>query len=263
MSRWSVRAVDAAELAARAAELAAFERAFTYPLGNDRFHIDHGVDYLAFFRGLGTPFAHLAERDGRIVGVLVAVRRQLDGRAVWYVCDLKVESTASGRDLARRLLRTWAATHVQATDAAFAVSMNAADGSNRLVQLAARCRVAGPIRTTRLMLFTADHATWTEIAPLLGGELGPLGFHDPRGTKDIVLASSGTVMPLLHLQHGPWARSVRVPARPGAVHMFCLPEAHGLVAGLGRAGVVPSSSATVLHRHLDGVDWVKLSTSDI
>lgn len=258
-----VRAVAASTLAARQHELTAFERGFVYPLGRDRFHIDHGADYLAFFAALGEPFPWLAEQDGRLVGVFVAVRRQLANRSIWYVCDLKVAPTATGRGIARRLLRAWADAHVRDADAAFAVSMNGADGQNRMAPLAARCPAAGPIRTTQLVLFSLDHAAWLRTAPLLQRTLGPLGFHDPHGTKDIVLESTGTAMPLLHLQHGPWARPHLAPAREGAVHMFCLPAAHALVGELQRLGIAPNASATVLHRHLGDVDWTWLSTSDI
>ena len=263
MTAIRIGAADAVAMARRQGELAAFERQFEYPLGADRFHIDHGRDYLTFFRALGEPFPYLAERAGQLLGVLVAVRRRLADRAVWYVCDLKVDPAVRGHGIARRLLRRWSEDRVDPRDAAFAVSMDGADGSNRMLPLAQRCPAAGPIATTRLLLFALDHTGWLRHAAALQRALGALGFHDPRGTKDIVLASTGQPMPLLHLQHGPWARQPLVAARPGASHMFCLPVHHALTSELQRAGVAPTASATVLHRHLDGIDWTNLSTSDI
>jgi hypothetical protein len=245
-----VRALGPAEVARRHGELAAFEHAFVYPLGTDRFHIDHGRDYLAFFRTLGEPCFYVAEAHGRIAGVLAAVRRRIAGRDVHYLCDLKADRAAAGA--ARGLLAAFAREHLGAETAAFGISMNAADGTNRLAQIARRCPAAAPLTARGL-----------GMAPLLTRELGPVRFCDQRGKKDIVLASTGAPMPLLHAQHGPLARTELVDARPGSVHMICLPAGDALVAELGARGATPAASATLLSRHLDWFDARWVLTSDI
>lgn len=264
MNGVAVRALAAADVARRQRELEAFERAFVYPLGADSFHIDHGADYLAFFRALGEPFAWVAETARGLAGVLVAVRRRLHARDVWYVCDLKVEASASGASIGRRLLRTFAADHLgDPATPAFGVSMNAADGTNRLAQLARRCTAAGDVRSARLVFFTFGFAACRDVARELEAALGPVAWFDPRGTKDIVLASTGAPMPLLHAQHGPCARRGAGPAREGCTHMLCLPDGDPLVARLRQRGHTPMATATVLHRGMPSFAWRELLTSDI
>jgi hypothetical protein len=264
MSRLHVRTLNAADVAARAAGFAAFERAFVYPLGNDSFHIDHGADYLAFFRSLGEPFPYVAETERGIAGVLVAVRRRLAGHDVWYVCDLKVAPGAGSGSIGRQLLRTFASEHLAAaTTPAFGISMNAADGSNRLAAIARRCVEAGDLQTAQLVFFTFSFDTLPRVANVLEQALGNVAWFDPRGTKDIVLASTNAPMPLLHAQHGPCARPGAGPARPGNTHMLCLPANDPLAAALAARGAQPMATATILHRGLPAFDWRHVLTSDI
>lgn len=260
--RAKIEALDAAAVAARHAEFARFERGFTYPLGADRFHIDHGADYLAFFRGLGEPVTFAATLDRDIVGVLVAVRRRVPD-PVWYVCDLKVAARCGGLGLARRLLRTWARAHLAATPRAFGVSMNPAVGDNRLARLALRCTEVGVRAGPVLGVYSFDFATWQRLAPLLTDALGPLRCYDPRGRKDLVLASTGQPMALLHLQHGPNARLDPTDPRPGCIHMLCLPQQDPLAARLRDVGVVAGATASVLHVGMGAFAWRRVLTSDI
>lgn len=262
MSAVEVRACTAAQLAQRQQELAEFERRFEYPLGRDHFHIDHGSDYLAFFRALGEPFPFVAESAQGIVGVLIAVKRRTAHGPVWYLCDLKV-SPLGERGLGQRLLAAWARAHLEPTAAAFGVSMNAADGSNRMARVARRCPAAGVVATTEVVLFSFDYPTWLRVGSTLERELGPVRFFDPRGTKDIVLASTGKPLPLLHAQHGPFARPVIGAARPDHTHMLCLPRTDRLVGSLADLGIAANASATVLHRAMPWFDWRHLLRSDI
>jgi hypothetical protein len=258
-----VREVPADEVAQRQAEFATFERGFVYPLGADRFHVDHGGDYLAFFRQLGRAHAFVAEVDGRIEGVLVLVQRSLAGRDVGYLCDWKVARGPRSTGMARRLLQTATAVHLPPTAPVFGVSMNTPGGENRLVRAALRCTGAGPLRTTPLLLFACDTDAWVRAAPQLTAAFGPVGLHTTSGHKDIVLASTGRPMPLLHIWHGaPMPDEVR-PPRADAVYMFCLPAGDPLLPRLRRLGLRASATATIVHRHLDDVDWRCLRSGDI
>jgi hypothetical protein len=266
MSRARVHALDAAAVACRHAEFAAFERGFTYPLGGDRFRIDHGADYLAFFRTLGDPVVFAAEEAGELRGVLVAVRRPQPVSA-WYLCDLKVAAGA-GAGRGRRLLRAFAGSRLRPTDRAYGVSMDPASGENRLRRLALRCTTPRIATGPTLALWSLDAGAWGRCAPLLERELGPPGLHDPRGVKDIVLLSTGARLPFLHLQHGRLARPAALPAaaRPIAadeVVMFCLPEADPLLGELGRIGAPPRARASTLHVGMEDCRWRQVLTSDI
>lgn len=92
-----------------AKDLQEFESGFTYPLGNNRtFRISHGSDYTRFFRAIGDARCFVAERGGRIAGVISVARSDLrtpDGEVVEaaYLSDLKVAMPGDGRTLLRLL----------------------------------------------------------------------------------------------------------------------------------------------------------------
>ena len=112
-----------------AAAVTEFEKQFQYPLGpGSFFRISHGRDYPRFFRAMGTNACFVAERNGKILGVISAARRTLSlpsgtRKEVAYVGDMKVPpGTLSGRVLLRLILglRSWA---VPFAEAAYSVVM--------------------------------------------------------------------------------------------------------------------------------------------
>jgi hypothetical protein len=113
------------------------------------------------------------------------------------------------------------------------------------------------------VIHSFDHATWQRVAPDVVAALGPVTFFDPHGTKDIVLASTGLPMPLLHVQHGPLTRGGPSSPRPGSVHMLSLPEGHELSLRLTSLGIASGATASVLQVGMDDFDWSWVLTSDI
>jgi hypothetical protein len=88
--------------------LQAFEREFYYPLGQGRFRISHGEDYLRFYRSMGMASCCIADDEDGILGMCCAVRREIhhpqDGtRSVLYLGDLKLAVRARGRYVLWRL----------------------------------------------------------------------------------------------------------------------------------------------------------------
>lgn len=260
--RPTVREVDTsqAEIGPR---IAAMERSIDYPLGTDRFRIDHGTDYFAFFRRLG-DLTYLVAQDGpHLLGVLAMVRCRFPAGA-WYACDLKVQPGARGQLLGRRLAHTFAARHVTAHTRGYAISMNPALQPNRVVALLRRFQLGiepGP----QLLLFSLDAPAMHRVAPLLTRRHGRLSYLSLCGVKDIVLHSTGRPMDLLHAQFGPRAdhHGARGEPSPGATHMFCMPESDALVAELRNLGIAPAADATVVHRGMPDQDWSFILTSDI
>ena len=107
-----------------------FEEQFHYPLGPDRFfHINHGEDYPRFFRAMGEGACFVAEREGRILGVMGAALRRLvlpggEERSVVYLGDMKIDPAGRGGRTLLRLVgavRQWVGARAEA---AFAVVMD-------------------------------------------------------------------------------------------------------------------------------------------
>jgi hypothetical protein len=113
-----------------AAALAEFEAKFIYPLGPGRsFRISHGEDYPRFYRSMGDARCFVAERDGRVLGVVgVAIRRLTlpDGatRQAAYIGDVKTDSTVRGSSVYLRLSRAADAWVRPQVTAAFGVVMD-------------------------------------------------------------------------------------------------------------------------------------------
>jgi hypothetical protein len=88
-----------------------FEKPFTYPLGvGTFFRISHGKDYTLFFRAQGNASCFVAEREGRVIGVLGTVIRRLwlpngTEKMAAYFGDLKIAVEAQGGTVLLRLAR--------------------------------------------------------------------------------------------------------------------------------------------------------------
>lgn len=126
----TVHVLQAAPPPELARALQQFEEQFRYPLGPGRFfRISHGEDYPLFFRAMGEGACFVAERDGRIVGVMSAALRRLalpsgEERPALYLGDVKiVPAVRGGRTLPQlaETVRQWVGARAQS---AFAVVMD-------------------------------------------------------------------------------------------------------------------------------------------
>jgi hypothetical protein len=257
------------ELHHHAAALARMEASIRYPLGQDRFRLDHGVDPFAFFRRLGEPHHRLAYDGNHVVGAACAVLRAVpDGRGgrmpAWYICDVKVLPSHQTTGLALRLVMLGFREAHQQCPRAYAVSMNPPRGANPVTRLMRRWFQRGSVAGS-LDLFSLSHDDMVDTLPVLQKAWGPVGFLSLAGIKDVVLESTGAPMPLWHVQHGAMAspRALNAP-QPGGTHMFCVTQGTALHASLRSLGRTPLGSATVLQYGMDGWDFAgAILTSDI
>ena len=249
--------------------IAALERGVTYPLGKDRFEIDHGDDYFAFFDRLG-DVSYVAALDGdRVVAVVAAVLRSVPfasdeaPRTTWYLCDLKVRPDDRTRRITARMF-AWALPRKEDDcPRAYAISMNPPGSANRVAHLLARLPGANLAPAANLELYSLDAREMAAALPDLVAARGPVSFLSLEGKKDIVLQSTGAPMPLLHVQFGALAeRKLDEPA-DGHVHMLCAPDDDPLAEALRRRGHAPSATATLMQRGMDRCDWRFVLTSDI
>ncbi|HYH41614.1 MAG TPA: hypothetical protein VD867_06500 [Burkholderiales bacterium] len=251
----------------------ALEAAADYPLGNDRFRLDHGAEYFAFFRGLGRLRSYALEIDGRIACVASSVLRRIrrsDGRVsnAWYLCDLKVAPEYRGRKLPARLFSRVFLPNYLRCARGFAVSMNPGDRSrNRVVGILQRFPWV-PLRPVgELVFYSWSRAEIADMAPLLDNELGEWRLRSLSGVKDLVLASTGLPWTLYHVEgerclgHDNGA----IAAHPvdGASHMLCVPRTGVLAQKLDAAGCRAAATATIIAHRMKGADWGTLASSEI
>lgn len=102
-----------------------FEKQFTYPLGNDRFYIQHGEnnDYFSFFEKLGKPNIMVLEKDNQVIGLCCAVLREINQKKYWYLCDFKIKKEYRGQKLYRQLMWKYFLPSYMQSQSAFAINM--------------------------------------------------------------------------------------------------------------------------------------------
>ena len=247
-----------------------FDRHWTYPYGDDRFRLDHGPSYYAFFDRLGEVSAQAWVEGDEIVGVGVAVLRNVPfrrgeaRRRTWYLCDAKVHPEHRGQKLSFRAAAQKFVMHYFRAPRAYGISMNPGDGSeNGVVRHALRFRLARLEVAGTLVFFSLDEDAMRRIAPLVEKHRGPLAYLSLEGKKDLVMQSTGQRLPLLHVQFGPCAEPGLSEPAPGHTHMFCALERDALSLAVQAEGVRPSASATILAHRMRDCDWQFVLTSDI
>lgn len=245
----------------------ALEAGVTYPLGADRFALDHGDDYFAFFRRLGDLVYCAAVEGDEVVAVFAGALRHVpvgDRTApAWYLCDLKVRPDHRGRRLPLRILSWALPRHIGRAARGYGITMNPSTGENRVARLFRRFPMLPVGCGPQLLFWSLDADQMAEMAPIVTAHRGPIGYLSHRGRKDLRLQSTDAPMPLLHVQFGPLGEPQREAPLPGHTHMLCAPEGDALAEALSAAGIAPSATATILHHRMGGSDWRWVLTSDI
>ena len=258
--------------------ICAKEKGVTYPLGADRFEIDHGSDYFAFFDRLGEAAYHVVLDEARVVAVGCIILRNVPRQAgrsperTWYLCDLKVDPSYRRRGIPWKLFKYGFPTKYPRCGRFYGVTMNPSDGSdNPVLRILDRFRLVPINVANTLLLYSLSAEEMSEVTPTLEAERGPVSYLSLAGVKDIVLQSDGQAMPLRHAQFGPCAQTHSIPGyghhysapEPGCVHMFCTPADDALARSMQERGLAPSATATIFHHRMKRWDWRFILTSEI
>ncbi len=250
--------------------IAALERGTNYPLGEDRFEIDHGEDYFAFFTRLGQLHYYVVLDGERVVAVAAAILRRVPParhkkpKAVWYLCDLKVHPQYRGRYLPVSIFTHAFPKLSPLSSRGYAISMDAdTKRPNRVALMLKRFPLAPMSIATKLGIVSLDAKQMRKVEAVLRDHFGHISYLSLEGKKDIILQSTHSRMPLLHVQFGPCAEQGHTEPLDNHVHMFCVSIDHPLLAVLKHQAIYPSATATVIHHRMENWDWGFILTSDI
>lgn len=264
----ALRKTDWQKFGARLQEL---ESVAEYPYGADFFRLDHGADYFAFFARMGEPLFHVALDGSRVVACAAGVLRTLvvDGKTfkAWYLCDLKVHPDFRGRQLTTKLFRKNLLRNYFKCSRGYAISMNPANGANRVVKLLKRLPQIPIEYAGQLNFYSFDQIAAASVQPDLEAELGAISYLSLRGKKDLIMQSTNTPLPLFHIQHGaPAANAEAAPPSESpsenGTYMICASE-NGSLDHLLKNKFPVSATASILAHRLKPQSWDFILTSDI
>jgi hypothetical protein len=250
--------------------ITAIEKIAKYPLGNDFFQIDHGLDYFAFFDRLGKVNYYVMHDNGRVAAVGAGILRQIPYQQntaplfAWYLCDLKVHPDYQCRNLSLRIFSHAIVDGIGECNRGYTISMNPGDGSrNRWVKVIDNYSKIKFTTSTQLGIYSLDAAKMNDIAPLIMKHRGNITYMSLKGIKDLRLQSTGDVLPLIHVQWGANIEKGTQSVIPGYTHMFCVPNNDELAQELEHKGIYPGASASVVSHGMSNSDWRFILTSDI
>lgn len=195
--------ISKSEFAGYSQTLRVFESQFSYPLGDEKFHLVHGhkdYDYFGFFNKLGDVNYFVMEDESRVIGVGCAILREvvIAGRTqrFWYLCDFKIDKAYRGKNLLVKLTFKYFLQHYFKCDQIVAVNMSPPDG-NWLAKKVKRLFSLFKLQTSPIYFYE-----WTYEDFYLLYEQQPYLFNGcvlvtNDGHKDIVI--NGEVKPVLHI----------------------------------------------------------------
>lgn len=251
----------------------------TYPLGQDRFRIKHGNDYLYFFKRMGELiYRTIRDENGDIIATSAIVLTNQPGltrhatsttHKSWYIGDLRVAPAHQGKGLSLSMFAEIAQNGLQRCSSVFAVEMGSGDST--ILKLVQRANLTQCFGMTTLSVYMIPRTTCLQNIGSLSLKYGDQEsiLLSLQGHKDIILESSGP-MKLYHL----YPRSSLCDSdrffelneletlENEAVICTCAVQDSNLDKTLSSI-VSRASLARAVHKNMPFADWDKLSTAEI
>lgn len=239
-----------------------FEEHFTYPLGADTFSIDHGSDYLAFFKRMGNAHLYASEVEGKIVAVGAGI---IQNRfKAWYLCDMKVHPEFRGRKIPLKMFRKYFLPCYLKSQRGFALNMEESSGKKNPITKIMETLPWTPLKKgARIVFYYEDAANTLKAMEILKSKRPGISFSSLLGIKDLVLKSTGKPIPLLHMEWNQQVPGSSAAPIEGNLHMWCLDEKSDLNSSLEKIGITPKAAGLIFHHRLSHLDWNELRTSEL
>ena len=244
-------------------KLTRFDSLFSYPLGEDSFTISHGDHYFKFFERMGELRYSGYEVNGEVVVVGASILRTINGKKVWYLCDLKVHPDFRGLHLTTKLMTRSFIQQYLKSSRCYGISMNSVGQKENRTSRILRHFGFNFFKTgPELNIYSVGLNELEGITSTLTDYKGNISKVSLEGIKDIILKSTSEAMSLIHLEFNKEHIPSGKPCKDSQF-MFSSVVGSGLSRALEEKGIEPSASATIIHHGMDNWDWGFVHTSEI
>lgn len=243
-----------------------FEHIFQYPLGNDSFFIDHGMNYFEFFDLLGMPYIYVGEEDSKIVAVAILVLRDIDiydngsKEKIWYICDLKIHPSYRGKFFIQHFIVIVYKKYSHLSSKIYGISMNSAKETNKLIHFASRLPDLDLKLLEELNFYLLDKSQLSIAKQTLIDKYNTMNFISLKGKKDLILASTKAVLNIVHFSSKKSQEELFI--EDSHKYMFCFPVHEYINSKFFKLDLHPIATASVIS-NIKNCNWNFILTSEI
>lgn len=243
-----------------------FEHDFQYPLGKDSFFIDHGINYFEFFDSLGTPYIYIAEEEGEIKAVAIIVLRNIDiydngvKESIWYICDLKIHPSYRGKFFIQHFIEVVYKKYGHLSSKIYGISMNSAQGENKLIKLASRLANLDLILSGELNFYLLNKNQLNLVKQMLIDKYNTINFVSLREKKDLILTSTNKALKMVHFS--PKKTKEELFTNDIYNYMFCFPTNEDINFQFSKLEFTPIATASIIS-NIKNCNWNFILTSEI
>ncbi len=242
-----------------------------YDLGDDKFKIDHGDNYFAFFHRLGKLkyYVVIDIYSNRVAGIGCCILRKINDEKIWNICDLKVDKEYRNKNIPLQLF-TFGLTNSFLSQKAYMICME--NAKEQIWHIINKCKkklpsylsYLVPKKGPELLIYSLNAKEMTVAHKLLSETYDKISYLSLAGIKDLIMKSTEKALELYHVQYGPNAGHTDIvePIITGT-HMFCCQIDSNLVALLAKENIVTVAKAQVFHFGMEKNNFDFVLTSDI
>jgi len=205
------RLLKASEYSSYSESLKQFEAQFYYPLGEQKFKINHGAydgNYFAFFQSLGQENVFVLEHKGKLLGVGCAILRKAGAQRFWYLCDFKLNKGVRGKNILAYLLIRYLIPFYCKSKRLVVVNMSSPN-NNWLVKKVNSILFFLKLKIKPIYFYEWTHDEYEEVVRTIPEAFSDLACFTNNGNKDIII--EGEVRPIIHLVNKEHA-SINLPS---------------------------------------------------
>lgn len=235
-----------------------------YPIGQNYFTINHGVDYYEFFKRQSEQIKIYAYFEkNKIIAVGCGILKLLEKESVWYICDLKVDPEYRGKYLPSKIFLSSLFPNYLYSNKCYGITMN--DNNNKVERLSKHMNFLNFKNAGNLYIYKVNYYQMLWMEPLLKTYFGRINYVSLEGIKDLIL-KDGNRMKILHVNKKMNQSETGIYFShpiPDYDIMFCCHEDSELKHKLDEMNFRTDITASIIHANMDNYKWDFVQTDEI